>query len=235
MSYSFYEVLPYLVNEKYGCVSFHTEFFKDIIKNKEELKELQETCEKLINAEGDYHSVFNIPAFTRGDKTFSAKTFNITVNHIDDRVLDDCYEGKTFYHYSSYLTDTDINQKMILISNYYAATDTDLTDIEIFLPPYEEEDTDEVDNQEDDNYSFVLISGAKEKYHIYGVFSNVYNAVEASKQLKKSGIVKNIDELHIEKIISDTLLLPNTSQTINVLKDCFAAYDCTGKLLYSFS
>lgn len=236
MSYSFYEVLPYLLAKQYGCVSFHTDFFKDIIKDKEELKELQEVCEKLINAEGDYHSVFKIPAFSRGDKTFVAKTFNLVVNHIEDRVLDDCYEGKTFYHYSSYLTDTDINQKMILISRYYAATDRDLTNVEIYLQEYEEEDTNEILNQNDDgDYSYVLIKGEKSQYNIYGVFTSLENAIDGSKQAKKSGLVKTKKELHIEKVISDTLLLPNTSYTINVLKDCFEAYDYKGNVLYTLS
>lgn len=229
MSYSFYEVLPFLVHKKYHSLSFHYDFFKDIIKDKEELKALQKACNDLItvNDEGEFYSIFNIPAFTRGDKTFEAKTFNIEVTGVEDRELDNCYEGKTFYHYTTYLTDVDSTEKMVLISHYYAATDHDLTDIEIYL-----QEDDEEQEYATPEYSYVLIKGEKKNYQIFGVFNYLFEATSACETVKVNNLVKNVTELHIEKVISNTVLLPNTSETINVLNDCIEAYDSNGDIVY---
>lgn len=138
MSYSFYEVLPYLLTKEYGSLCFHYEFFKDIITNKEDLDEIKELCNDLIKANGKDFATYKIPAFTRGDKTFEAKEFEIEVTGGEDKVLDDCYEGKTYYHYVTYLEDFNSEEKMVLTSNYYAATDRDLVSIYISLDKTDE-------------------------------------------------------------------------------------------------
>lgn len=225
MSYSFYEVLPFLLTKEYGSVCFHYDFFKDIIKNDDDLKELKKLCNELIQANGECFSTFKIPAFTRGDKTFEAKEFNIENNGNEGKILDRCYEGKTYYHYTTYLEDTDSEEKMILTSNYYAATDRDLVSVYISLSEEDEQEEIEEDS------SFVLMQVNYPSFQIYGVFSSLENALEAFKEAKEAGIIKNNKGVQIEEIPANKLLIQEPSiEQKNILRDCKAVYNSKGKM-----
>lgn len=225
MSYSFYEVLPYLLTKQYGSLCFHYDFFKDIIENEDDLKELKKLCNELVHAQGTSFPTFKIPAFTRGDKTFESKQFNIENNGNEGKILDSCYEGKTYYHYTTYLEDIDSEEKMILTSNYYAATDRDLVSIDIRLD--ENEDIDEIE----EDSSFVLMQVNYPSFQIYGVFSSLENALEAWKEAKAVGIIKNNKGVQIEEIPANKLLIQEPSiEQKNILRDCKAVYNSKGKM-----
>lgn len=129
MSYSFYDVLPYMLVNSGRDLLFNMPLFKDI----GEADELYDAFDGITSEVEDETFVFNIPAFTGNHyetnqvRTFEAKTFTITVVDFDSNM--DGYEGKVNTHYYTDLIDRSSGEKMDL--SYYYDSNYSLREVEV--------------------------------------------------------------------------------------------------------
>lgn len=232
MSYSFHEVLPYMITKSHRDIGINYVIFENLMSD-EKFDELTEAFYEMTNDyEGDTVT-FELPAFTgihidtKELRSFEAKTFTITMTEVVE-TLDDCYEGKTFYSYRTELLDEDSKEKMNLFVNYYAATDHDLTDLSINLKKEEKKPA---------VHGFALIENMwPQGFLMHGVFMSVTNAVKAYEDLKKEGVSLCDDKrLKIEEFPMDCPLFYNPDQVDTALRSCVATYDVTGKLVERFN
>lgn len=244
MSYSFYEVLPFLLKkDRYG-LGLNYDILNDKI-SKEEREELSEAFYEMTN-EYDYESfTFSFPAFTgthfetNETREFEAKTFNISVGSVDKR-MGDCYEGKVWYHYVAEITDDDSGEKMVLVSYYYGATDHELIDLSISLDNESntEEDIEEEGSELGDSFFAVIeVVKGKTKNHgvLHGVFTTLEGAMEGWESLEEESIFENSEAVQIERFPVNTPLIYSVESNANVLRDCIAIFDKDGQITHDFS
>lgn len=135
MSYSFAEVLPFMLekdkNNRY--LLFNSPVFKEAFNNEEKAEELYKAYDGITSENEGETFVFEVPSFTGKHyvtgvvRSFEAKTFNITIDELDNDM--DGYEGKVNYHYYVDLIDEDTGEKMDLY--YYFDANMDLREVDI--------------------------------------------------------------------------------------------------------
>lgn len=129
MSYSFYEVLPYMLVKSGRDLVFNMPLFKGI----GEADQLYESFDGITSEVENETFVFNIPTFTGTHyetnqvRTFEAQTFIITVDDFENNM--DGYEGKVNNYYYTDLIDKSSGEKMDLY--YYYDSNYSLREVEI--------------------------------------------------------------------------------------------------------
>lgn len=135
MSYSFAEVLPFMVEkDKHGRhLMFNIPVFEDAFNDKEKAEALYKAFDGITSEYDNETFVFEIPAFTgthyqtKQVRSFPAKTFNIILDDFEKDM--DGYEGKVNYHYYADLIDEVRGEKMDLY--YYFDANMSLCEVDI--------------------------------------------------------------------------------------------------------